>query len=427
MAELTQTETFIRQAPFLEDVQKRLLEAAVARGETPVDIPAIQVAGLDPLTEQAELVGRGIGEYEPYLNIGASTIGTGLGSLFDLSQGVGTAFRAGAGTLADAITGLQGSQAGQPFYDQAGQALQDTAGQFQAPPGYIAEGFDPASTTAFFNPFEDAAVQQALSDIRRQGDIATNQLSADAVQAGAFGGSREGIQRAELERNILEQQGRTAAGMRQTGYDSAQQRAMADFVDQQRRAQAESQFGTASGQQAFEEQQRRQLQQGQQFGVLGASQAGSQAQLGQTLGTLGAGLGDVGASQAQEAARLGLGIGSLGSLQAGLAGQGQGLVGQQAQMLSQLGATQQTQAQRVLDAQRQTELQQSYEPFQRVSFISDIFKPQIGSAQSTLGQNVAPSPSPLSQAIGAGIAGFGAQKAFGNPLAGLFGGSSTGG
>jgi hypothetical protein len=169
------------------------------------------------------------------------------------------------------------------------------------------------------------------------------------------------------------------------------------------------------------------LQQGQQFGVLGASQAASEAQLGQTLGTLGAGLGDVGASQAQEAARLGLGIGSLGSLQAGLAGQGQGLVGQQAQMLSQLGATQQTQAQRVLDAQRQTELQQSYEPFQRVSFISDIFKPQIGSAQSTLGQNVAPSPSPLSQAIGAGIAGFGAQKAFGNPLAGLFGGSSTGG
>ena len=213
--------------------------------------------------------------------------------------------------------------------------------------------------------------------------------------------------------------------MRQTGYDSAQQRAMADFVDQQRRAQAESQFGTASGQQAFEEQQRRQLQQGQQFGVLGASQAGSEAQLGQTLGTLGAGLGDVGASQAQEAARLGLGIGSLGSLQAGLAGQGQGLVGQQAQMLSQLGATQQTQAQRVLDAQRQTELQQSYEPFQRVSFISDIFKPQIGSAQSTLGQNVAPSPSPLSQAIGAGIAGFGAQKAFGNPLANIFSGSST--
>ena len=53
--------------------------------------------------------------------------------------------------------------------------------------------------------------------------------------------------------------------------------------------------------------------------------------------------------------------------------------------------------------------------------MSDIFKPQIGSAQSTLGVQVAPSPSPISQAIGAGIAGFGIQKGLGNPFGNLFG------
>ena len=53
--------------------------------------------------------------------------------------------------------------------------------------------------------------------------------------------------------------------------------------------------------------------------------------------------------------------------------------------------------------------------------MSDIFKPQIGSSGSTLGMNVAPSPSPLSQAIGVGIGALGLNKALSNPLGSLFG------
>jgi len=49
--------------------------------------------------------------------------------------------------------------------------------------------------------------------------------------------------------------------------------------------------------------------------------------------------------------------------------------------------------------------------------MSDIFKPSIGSASSTLGFNVAPSPSPVSQALGFGIAGLGLQQKLGNPFA----------
>jgi len=53
MAETTMTSSTIRQAPYLEDVQKRILEMAMARGESPVDIPDITVAGQDPYTTQA--------------------------------------------------------------------------------------------------------------------------------------------------------------------------------------------------------------------------------------------------------------------------------------------------------------------------------------------------------------------------------------
>ena len=71
------------------------------------------------------------------------------------------------------------------------------------------------------NQYEDAAVQQALRDIQRAGDIQQQGVAAQAVGAGAFGGSRQAVAEQELQRNILEQQGRTAAGMRQQGFESA--------------------------------------------------------------------------------------------------------------------------------------------------------------------------------------------------------------
>ena len=194
------------------------------------------------------------------------------------------------------------------------------------------------------------------------------------------------------------------------------------FEDQQRRAQAESQFGTQTGQQAFEQARQRQLALGQGLGSLGGQQAGAQAQYAQTLGGLGSGLAGIGAGQAQEAARLGLGIGSLGTTQANIASAGQNMLGQQSQIQSALGALGQTQAQRGLDATYQNNLRQAYEPYQRYNWMSDIIKPTIGSSSSTLAATTAPNPSGLSQLIGGGIGLLGVNKAIGNPLGGLFGG-----
>jgi hypothetical protein len=53
--------------------------------------------------------------------------------------------------------------------------------------------FDPSQIAPFMGQFEDAAVQQALADISRQGQIAQQGVAAQAVGAGAFGGSRQAV------------------------------------------------------------------------------------------------------------------------------------------------------------------------------------------------------------------------------------------
>ena len=86
--ETTTSESIVRQAPYLEDFQKKLLEASFARGETPVDVPDIQVASIDPLTQQAMTTAQGIGQFQPYLTTGADTIGQGLSTLQAQAAGV---------------------------------------------------------------------------------------------------------------------------------------------------------------------------------------------------------------------------------------------------------------------------------------------------------------------------------------------------
>ena len=66
-----------------------------------------------------------------------------------------------------------------------------------------------------------------MQDIARSGQMQQNQAAARAVGAGAFGGSREGIERAEIGRNILDQQARTASTLRQQGFNQAQQQQFA--------------------------------------------------------------------------------------------------------------------------------------------------------------------------------------------------------
>jgi hypothetical protein len=107
---------------------------------------------------------------------------------------------------------------------------------------------------------------------------------------------------------------------------------------------------------------------------------------------------------------------------AGIATAGLGEAQQQAQMrdvqlLSALGGQEQAQQQAELDALRNTSLQQQFEPYQRLSFMSDIFR-GVPSTQTALTTTTTPDPSRISQ-VGGLLGGVAS-------LAGAFGGGGGG-
>ena len=120
----------------------------------------------------------------------------------------------------------------------------------QAGIGSILQAQQGPNISQFYNPYQS----YVLDEINRQAAMAQNQLSGQAVQAGAFGGGREGVQRAEQERARL-----AAVGEAQR-----------------------SGFNTALG--AAQQQQQFGLQAGQQLGQLGVQQqAMSQADINQLM------------------------------------------------------------------------------------------------------------------------------------------------
>lgn len=99
------------------------------------------------------------------------------------------------------------------------------------------------------------------------------------------------------------------------------------------------------------------------------------------------------------------------------AGQQLGALGAQQQRMSQAdlqqlmaaGGLQRQLAQATLDAQRQSELQQIYEPYQRAEFLKNLYAAGPTS-RSGITMGTAPGPSPLAQAVGTGIGAFAAYQ-----------------
>jgi hypothetical protein len=155
------------------------------------------------------------------------------------------------------------------------------------------------------------------------------------------------------------------------------------------------------------------------MGLQGAQQAGALGLQSQELmGRLGEGLGALGTQYGQLGLQQGEALGSLGLRQASLGELGQQLGQREQGFLFDLGKTQQAQQQAELEASRASQLQQLYEPYQRVGFLSDIYK-GAPSTQQTITAASAPTASTAQQILGLGIAGLSA--AAGASKAGLFG------
>ena len=349
MATTTIQEQIVREAPEIEAIKLGLLQSGKQLADLPVTLPEQRVAGFAPLQEQAitGITGpQGVGAYLPGLTAGQGTFGTGLGTL-------GTALGTIGGALAPTA--------------EARTAALGTAGLFA-----------PTDLTPYTNPFQQAVIDTTLQRLDEEGLRAQNQLGAQATQAGAFGGSRFGVESAQLGENLQDARARVLAQLNAQNYLQALQ----------------------TGQSAFQNQQARQQQQSQLLSGIG----GLTAQIGGQQAGIGA----------QQAAIGGQQIG------AGQAAQQSGLKDLAA--LQQMGGQQQQLQQALLDAERTNAMKQLYEPYSRVAFLSDIYKgaPSTQTSLGALTSPSAPAPSTFQQIAGAGtgLLGLGIAN---KQLGGLFG------
>ena len=197
--------------------------------------------------------------------------------------------RAAASGLQGAIRGTQEAMGYQPQQVSTfGYQPQQVSGSNYAasqmgPAGQVAG----ADLGAYTNPYETQVVEQSLSDLERSRLMQQNQLGAQASAAGAFGGSRQGIAEAETNRAFADQAARTASGLRQSGYQQAQQLAGQD-IGRQMQVDAANQ-AALNAQRQFGAQQSMAAKQMNQSAALQAAQMGMTAQqLNQAAGLQGA-------------------------------------------------------------------------------------------------------------------------------------------
>ena len=234
-----------------------------------------------------------------------------LKNLITSMEGVGTTgaegIRKAYTDAKPSLTSAQAQLAGQALYGRTGaeeaarrarastaaaqEALEaagiyglDQAKAAAAALGGTGAQFDPSGIAAFYSPYQQDVIEKTLADIRREGDIAQQAARARAIQAGAFGGSREGVQLSEMERAVLEQQAQTAAQMRDAGYRQA----------------------AAQAQEAFERQQARQQSLAQLTGGLGQAGAATRAQAAREAGGLALSAEELAQRGALQAAGVGL-------------------------------------------------------------------------------------------------------------------------
>tara|TARA_R100000482_G_C5115617_1_gene142886 strand:- start:398 stop:1249 length:852 start_codon:yes stop_codon:yes gene_type:complete len=82
---------------------------------------------------------------------------------------------------------------------------------------------DPASVSAYMNPYLQGVLDPQIKELRRQADISRLADASRLTGAGAFGGSRQAIMESEGRRNLLDQIDKTLQEGYYTAYDKARE------------------------------------------------------------------------------------------------------------------------------------------------------------------------------------------------------------
>jgi len=290
---MTETLTTVNRRPqYIEEREQLLLDKIFGTATTGADGVTTYTGGLLDAEEYPDLFK--IPEYNiagqsdaELAALGAFDTAGGRQEFMDRAQPYFTDAQGRPRYLGEAGSALGGG------YDQIMSGINS---YFPTASQYIQEGrggFDPSTAVSnFMNPYKQQVIDEAMSQIDRQGAQAMTRNNASAVGAGAFGGARQGVQAAETERNIADSKNKTISNMLSAGYDQSLKAAMnADEAARKRQLDAGKTYGqmglsSAAGQyKGLADEKTRSMEAGRLYGGLG-----------QTVGGLGSKLADVGSS-----------------------------------------------------------------------------------------------------------------------------------
>jgi len=212
MAATDYTQT-VRRSPAIEAAQENyidLLTQQVGRAPGSTGVPTLaelgpQVAGQNILTQAAQQ---------------QAATQAGLGQLTFGAEGQVTG--AGQGT------GVAGYQ---PFLDQAAAYSGPTAYQ------------------SFMSPYQQQVIDTTLAEFDTQTARGVPQLAANAIQAGAFGGGREGVAQAQYASDAAQKRALLQAQLLGQGFTQANQLAQQGFEQQRNLASLQPSLAASGVQQ----------------------------------------------------------------------------------------------------------------------------------------------------------------------------------
>ncbi len=210
---MADTTTYTRRAPYLEAAQENyidLLTQQVGKAPGSAGVPTLaelgpQVAGQNVLTQEAQ-------------QLAATQAGLGQLTFGPEGQVMG----AGQGT------GVAGYQ---PFLDQAAA--------YSGPQAY----------QQFMSPYQQQVIDTTLAEFDTQTAQGVPQLAANAIQAGAFGGGREGVAQAQYASDAARNRAALQAQLLGQGFTQANQLAQQGFEQQRNLASLQPSLAASGVQQ----------------------------------------------------------------------------------------------------------------------------------------------------------------------------------
>ena len=146
--------------------------------------------------------------------------GIGEARQVDLSKLYGQSFVAPESQFTQQARGLASGLGGYQPYLQAAQA-----------------STGPQAYQQYMSPYQQSVIDTSLAEFDVQAQKGLPGLAAQAINAGAYGGGREGVQRAEYQTTSDRNRALLLAQLQQQGYGQAQQAAQQNYMNQMNLAQ----------------------------------------------------------------------------------------------------------------------------------------------------------------------------------------------